>query len=104
MPVVPVRDRKRWNERLLRPQGCSPELCLVSGSFLPSGAIGIQSGANNPRFVQTMIKHNEASIKTDMTIRQFQIVQRPARKPRFDEILQIITPIAEASSKRKGKV
>ena len=50
-----------------------------------------------------MIEDDQAVVKADVAIGQFQIVDRAAREFRLDEILQIVAPIAEAAAERKGR-
>ena len=62
-------------------------------------AVGLQAGGNYPDLVNAMIKNHEAVIKTSLAIRQLQIVDRRSRKFRLHEILQIVSPKTEASSR-----
>lgn len=51
-----------------------------------------------------MVEYDQAVIETDMAAGQFEIIGGTARQLRFDEVLQIITPVAETSPQRKWKV
>src|SRR5258705_4044397 len=51
-----------------------------------------------------MIEDNEAIVKANAAIRQFEIVDWLTRKARVDEIFKIVAPVAKAPSERKGQV
>src|SRR5438105_4843936 len=51
-----------------------------------------------------MVEYYKAVVEADVTIGQFQIVYSAAWKLGFDEVLQVVTPIAEAAPQWKGKV
>ena len=51
-----------------------------------------------------MIEDHEAVVKAHVAIRQFEIVHRPAREFRLGEILQVVTPVAEAAPKRERQI
>src|SRR5690349_12366966 len=51
-----------------------------------------------------MIINQKAVIETQLAVRQFQVVYGVPAKLRFDEVLQIITPIPETPAEWEGKV
>src|SRR5262245_61427654 len=51
-----------------------------------------------------MVEHDEAVVKADAAVRQFEIVHRPPRNLRLDKILQIVTPVAETPAERKRQI
>src|SRR5262245_55295889 len=81
-----------------------PKLELFLGKRLAAGAIFSQASRNDPGLAETMIKNDEAVIKPDVTIREFQIIDSSPGKFGLNKIFQIIAPMPEATSKRKWKV
>ncbi len=51
-----------------------------------------------------MVEHNEAVVKSDVAIGQFQIVDGAAREFRLGEILQVVAPETKAAAQRKRQV
>ena len=51
-----------------------------------------------------MVEHNEAVVKANAAIGQFEVIHRAPRKFRFDKILQIVTPVAETAAERKRQI
>lgn len=51
-----------------------------------------------------MVEDDEAGVEAQMAVRQFQVVDRPARQAGFDELFQVVTPVAETAAQRKRHV
>jgi len=51
-----------------------------------------------------MVENEETVVKTNGAIRQFQIIDGPARKFGFGEIFQVVAPETEAAAQRKRQV
>src|SRR6478672_8794209 len=51
-----------------------------------------------------MVENDQAVVKPYLTIRQFQIIDCAAAESWFDEIFQIITPVAKTASEGEGQV
>src|ERR1051326_7570767 len=51
-----------------------------------------------------MIESDQAIVKPDVTIGQFEVINRVMLRKSFDKILQFITPIAKTAAQRKGEV
>ena len=51
-----------------------------------------------------MVEDDEAVVKTDVAIGQFQIVDRAARQFRLGEIFQVVAPVAERAAERKRQI
>src|SRR5207253_7691714 len=82
----------------------APEFRLPSRLSVIAGAVRVQTGGNNPRFAEEMIEDDEAAVKADVAIRQFEIVDRQARELRLNEILQIVAPVAKAAAQRERQI
>src|SRR6266446_5900360 len=81
-----------------------PELELPVRAGFSAGAVGVQTGGHNPGFAEAMVEDDEAVVKADDAIRQLEIVGGAAREFGFDEILEVVAPIAEAAAQRERKV
>src|ERR1035437_748979 len=51
-----------------------------------------------------MVEHDKTVVKAGVAIGQFEVVDGTAREFRLDEILQIITPVAEATAERERQI
>ena len=51
-----------------------------------------------------MIERDQAVVKADLAIGQFQVVHGAARKPGFKKIFEVIAPISETTAQRKRHV
>jgi len=51
-----------------------------------------------------MVEDHETVVETHETIGQFKVVHRSARKFRFNEVFQIVAPIAETAAERERKI
>ena len=51
-----------------------------------------------------MIEHDQAVVKTDVAVGQFEIVDGAAREFRLGEIFQVVTPITETAAERKRQI
>ena len=51
-----------------------------------------------------MIEDDEAVVEAHRAIRQFEIVDGAARELWFDEILQVVAPVAETAAQRERQV
>jgi D-mannonate dehydratase len=67
-------------------------------------AIHIETGRDNPRLAQPMIEHHQTVVKAHRAIGQLEVVDGASRQTRLDEVLQVVTPVAEAATERKRKV
>src|SRR5258706_2920703 len=85
-------------------QHCLPPGQAIPGSGEAPLSILGQPGRDDPRFSQSMVEYDQSVVKPDMAIGQFEIVHRSARKAWFDEVLQIVTPIAETAPEGEGKI
>src|SRR5437867_1676159 len=74
------------------------------GELLVARSIHFTARGHNPGLVESMIEDDEAVVKANVTIRQFEIVDGFARKPWFDEIFKVVAPEAKTSSQWKGQV
>src|SRR5439155_10093609 len=72
--------------------------------FVIAAAVRVQTGGNNPRFPEEMVEDDEAAVKADVALRQFEIVDRQARELRLNEILQIVAPVAKAAAQRERQI
>ena len=81
-----------------------PELDLFPDPLFAARTVSVQAGGNDAGFAEAMIEHDQAVVKTDVTVRQFKIVHGPARQFRLGKVFQIITPETKAPSERKRQV
>ena len=51
-----------------------------------------------------MIEHDQAVVKTNVAIGQFEVVDGAAREFRLGEIFQVVAPIAKTAAERKWQV
>ena len=51
-----------------------------------------------------MIEDDQAVVKTDVAVGQFQIIDGAAREFWFGEIFQVVTPVAKRAAERKRQV
>ncbi len=51
-----------------------------------------------------MVEHYQAVEESHVAVGQLQIVEGFARQPRFEEIFELITPVAETPTQRKRQV
>jgi len=77
---------------------------MLAGTEFGAGAVGVQAGGDEPGFAEMMIEGDEAVVKTDVAIWEFEVIDGAARQARLDEILEIVTPIAKAAAQRKRQV
>ena len=55
-------------------------------------------------FAELMIEDDEAVVKSDVAVGQFQIVDGAAREFRFGEIFQVVAPVTKAPPSGNGRV
>jgi hypothetical protein len=82
----------------------APEGELLLGVPGMARAIREQPSGDNERFCDSMVEHNQAAVKSNVTIRQFQVVGGAARQPGLDECSQVVTPVAETAAEREREV
>ena len=75
-------------------------LCALGASI----ALFVESGGDEPDFVELMIENDEAVVKPDAALRQLKVVARCQRQARLDELFQFIAEVAEAAPKRKRQI
>ena len=51
-----------------------------------------------------MVENNEAVVKANAAIGQFEVVYRSSSEFRLDIILQIVTPVAETAAEREWQI
>ena len=85
-------------------QPVSPKLQLFLRMRLRARAVRRQSGRDDPCFLQAMIENNQAVIKADLTVRQFQIIRGVAFEARFNKVLQIVSPVTKTAAERKRQI
>src|SRR5260221_11169870 len=63
-----------------------------------------QSRGNDPGFSQTMVKNNQAVVKSKVTVRQIQIVCRTPRQSRLEKVFEIVSPETKTPAEGKRKI
>ncbi len=51
-----------------------------------------------------MVEDNQAVVKSDVTVGQFQIVDGAAREFGFGEIFQVVAPVTKRAAEREGRI
>ena len=51
-----------------------------------------------------MIEHDQARVESEMAVGKLEVVDGAAGQARFDEILQVVSPVAEATAEREGHI
>ncbi len=51
-----------------------------------------------------MIEHDQAVVKADVAVGQFEIVDGTARELRLGEIFQVVAPVTEAAAEGKRQI
>ena len=51
-----------------------------------------------------MIENNQAIVKANLTISQFQVIHCAAGEPGLDEVFKVIAPITKTAAQRKGQI
>src|SRR5688572_8783341 len=67
-------------------------------------AVHLATGRDDPDFVEAMIEDDERVVKADATIRQFQVVDSFSWQVWLDKILEVVSPVTEATTERKRQV
>ena len=85
-------------------QMCLPKFHLFLRPLFTARTVGIQAGGNDPGFAEVMVEHNQAVVKADVAIGQFEVVDGAAREFRLGEIFQIVAPVTKTAAERKRQV
>src|SRR5579884_518720 len=82
----------------------APECETFLRARFGAGAVGVQTGGDDPGLAEMMIENHEAVVKTDMAIGKFKVVDRAARQARLDKIFQVVTPITKTAAERERQI
>ena len=83
---------------------CLPEFHLFLCPLFTARTVGGEAGGDNPDFAEAMIEHDQAVVKADVAVGQFEIVDGTAREFRLGEIFQVVAPVTEAAAERKRQI
>ena len=81
-----------------------PKLQLLDRVLLATRSISAQTRGNDPNLSEQMIECDQAVVESKVTIRPLEVVDRAAWQFGFNEILQIIAPVAKATADWKRQV
>src|SRR5258706_10916862 len=85
-------------------QALAPELGSEERASFRTSSIHRQSRGNDPGFSQTMVKNNQAVVKSKVTVRQIQIVCRTPRQSRLEKGFEIVSPETKTPAEGKRKI